>query len=499
MQKVIEATIKKAAPSFVLIGLLILAYKFIIVGNFILPLAIIAGMFAIVGAIVILPKPRPFFTFVFILNYYIYAIQRYYVSGIKVGITMLALIILGFILTILYNWLNKVSYKNLNNLMIYAYLLLLAEYILHLFRATGVLKPWTIWTLVIVFMPLASAFFTQVFFPKEKYLRYMLIIWGILSVTGAIKGWYQRSIGFNSAELAWLWGGAYRTHFLITGVRYFSFFTDAANFGTSMAMTAVTYGICFLYEKKVLIRLFYLGVFLSGVYGLLISGTRSAFAVPGAAAIVFIICSKNAKLMVVSLLLLIGSYSFLKYTNIGEENRFISRTRTIVNYDKDASFQVRMINQRALRKIMVDYPFGVGVGLSSSRSLEYGFKFPTAPYATDSWFVMIWQDTGIVGLYYYLGIIAIVLIGGINIVLYKIRDPEVRGYMVAMVCLFAGAMAGGYSNEVLSYPNGMLCYTCLAYVYIATVIDKEVLERKRRNEAFKYFGLSWKLGNLEIL
>lgn len=499
MQKLIQSTIRQATPAIILVVLLLIAYKFIIVGNFVLPLGLIGIIGAVICAIAVLPRPRIFLVLLYIINYYIYAIQRYYVHGLKVGVAMLALIIFGFVLTILYNWTNKLSFKNLNNIMIYGYLALLAEYFVHLFRYSGVLKAWIIWTLVIVFLPLASAFFIHVFFAKEKYLRYMLIIWGILSVTGAIKGWYQRSHGFDPTELTWLWGGAYKTHFLRTGVRYFSFFTDAANYGTSMAMTAVAYGICFLYEKKILIKLFYLGVFLAGMYGLLISGTRSAFAVPGAAALVFIISSKNSKLIIASVLLLIGSYSFLKYTDIGESNRFVSRTRTIVHYDEDASFQVRMINQRAVKKVMRDYPFGVGVGMSASRCLEYGFHFPTAPYATDSWFVMVWQDTGIVGLCYYLIIIVVVLIGGMYITIFKIKDPVIKGYMMAMLCTFAGAMAGGYSNEVLSYPNGILCYSCLAFVYIGTIIDKEVLERKRHNMPFKYFGLSWKYGELEIL
>lgn len=476
-----------------------ITYKFFIVGNFILPVSLIALVVVIACALVILPRPRIFLVGIFILNYYIYAIQRYAIPSIKIGITMLALIILGLILTALYNNIKALSFRNLNNIMTYAYIVLFAEYFVHLFRSSGIIKPWLIWTLVIVFLPLASIFFVQVFFAKEKYFRYMLIIWGILSLTGAIKGWYQRSVGFDSQELAFLWGGAYHTHFLITGVRYFSFFTDAANYGTSMALTAVAYGTCFIFEKKILIRLFYLGVFLGGMYGLLISGTRSAFAVPAAAAIVFIISSKNIKLIAISLLLLCGTYSFLKYTNIGENNRFVRRTRTIVHYDKDASFQVRMINQRALKKIMKDYPYGVGVGMSAGRCLEYGFRFPTARYPTDSWFVMIWQDTGIFGLFYYLTIIAIVLICAIYIVMTKIRDPEIKGYMISMTCVYAGAMAGGYSNEVLSYPNGIICYTCLAFVYIATVIDKEVLERKHKNKPFKYFGLSWKFGNLEIL
>ena len=44
----------------------------------------------------------------------------------------------------------------------------------------------------------------------------------------------QKYIGFDSFETKWLNEGGATTHIIWSGVRYFSFFTDASNMGANM-------------------------------------------------------------------------------------------------------------------------------------------------------------------------------------------------------------------------------------------------------------------------
>ena len=55
-----------------------------------------------------------------------------------------------------------------------------------------------------------------------------------MTLLAAAKGYWQKNKGFDSTELSWLWAYGARTHFIHSGIRYFSFFTDAGLFGASM-------------------------------------------------------------------------------------------------------------------------------------------------------------------------------------------------------------------------------------------------------------------------
>lgn len=122
-----------------------------------------------------------------------------------------------------------------------------------------------------------------------------LILWGIMTLLAAAKGYWQKNKGFDSTELSWLWAYGARTHFIHSGIRYFSFFTDAGLFGASMGLSCTVFTLTFFYTKNLFLRLFYLIVGMAGFYGLLISGTRSAIAVPIAGLGSFCSCLKVGK------------------------------------------------------------------------------------------------------------------------------------------------------------------------------------------------------------
>ena len=140
----------------------------------------------------------------------------------------------------------------------------------------------------------------------------------ILRPWAAAKGYWQKNKGFDSTELAWLWAYGARTHFIHSGIRYFSFFTDAAIFGSTMGLSCTTFFLSALYSKNRYLKLFYFVVSMAGFYGLLIAGTRAAIAIPIAGLGVFLFLSKNWKIGMLSFLLLVGGVGMLKYTKIGE-------------------------------------------------------------------------------------------------------------------------------------------------------------------------------------
>ena len=93
---------------------------------------------------------------------------------------------------------------------------------------------------------------------------------------------------------------------------------------------------------------------------MLISGTRSALAVPFAGYALFIVMSRRVKIILTGAVLLLGVFLFLNYTTIGQGNAVIRRARSAFNL-QDKSFVLRMENQAKLRTIMRDKPFGLSL------------------------------------------------------------------------------------------------------------------------------------------
>ena len=210
-------------------------------------------------------------------------ISRY--INIPIPISVIFDIVFGFIfVTVLFrNLANKGDYKNIFNLYFAFMLVWFAYCFINVGNhATGTIH-FTAWlgnVRVISLYALVTSVIIAISAKNYKFIHWFLILWGILTLLASAKGYWQKNQGFDNAEWIWLMAGGYRTHLIHTGVRYFSFFTDAANYGCGMGLSLVTFFLSFFYVKNKYLKVFYLIVAAAGGYGLLISGTRASMAVP---------------------------------------------------------------------------------------------------------------------------------------------------------------------------------------------------------------------------
>ncbi len=320
-----------------------------------------------------------------------------------------------------------------------------------------------------------------VLFNKQKDLELFFIVWGVMSVLGTLKGVMQYTMGVDPFEQAWLNQGSYKTHILFGKLRVFSFYSDAGQFGAAQGHTGVVFGILALFRKaaSTKLRAFYLTVALMGLFGLLISGTRGAIAVPAMGGIMFLILRKNIKLLIVGAVLGIGVYVFFAHTTLLQSNSEVRRMRTAFD-PNDASLQVRLANQRKLKSYLASRPIGGGVGATGNWGKRFTPNTFLANTATDSWYVMIWADTGIVGLYYYLFMIFYILITGAYNVMFRIKDDDEKIMITALTCGFAGIMLASYGNGVFGQmPTGILMYLSMVFMFSSSRWAKENnLEKK---------------------
>lgn len=469
-----------------------LIYMGLLVGCFICCLLILKAGYAI-GAIVacmpfiliatyyIFQKPVILFVVFLLINYLIMGINRY--NLIPVPITSVIDSTLGLLMIAI---LFKSSYERSScKLSLNAFTGVSLVWFIYCFtqilnNTTGAINiaAWYQGVRGMAIYPLVAAFMIPLVMKRFRDIRWFMLLWAFLTLLGAFKGYWQRNHGFDSYELAWILGPGARTHLIHTGIRYFSIYTDASCFGAAMGMSMVVFGIGVLYTKNKWLKALYLITSIAGAYGMIISGTRGSLVVPFAGITLFVLISRNWKMVVGSLFFVVVSLIFLKMTDIGNDNMFIRRMRSAFDLN-DPSLQTRLINRENLSKDMQNLPVGVGIGVSRENISSSNYYYDAATTPPDSWYVTIWTRTGIVGLYIYLGVLAFTIIYGSYILMFRIKNKELKGILSGMLCGAFGVMIAAYGSDCYAqFPNGFLIYACQTLVIIAPHLDKKMSEEK---------------------
>ncbi len=317
---------------------------------------------------------------------------------------------------------------------------------------------------------------TFVVFNKYRDLNLILKLWLIFSILGIAKGLQQLYIGMDYAEQAWLDHGGALTHIIWSGLRVFSFYTDAGQFGATIAHSGVVFAIIGIGEQNRRRKIGYLIVAALCFYGMSISGTRGAMAVPAGGFFLFLLLTKNWKLFLISGFFMVLAFGFFNYTNIGNGNAQIRRMRS--SFDKnDPSLKTRIENQARLKVYMADKPFGCGLGTTGSFGSQYTPYLFVSQVPTDSWFVAIWVEQGEVGLTLHIFILAYCLLRGVWIVLTKIKDRKLYYQTSGLLCGYLGIVGASYGNTVFGQmPTSIITYMSLAFIFMAPQYQKEIDE-----------------------
>ena len=420
----------------------------------------------------------------FAVNYFIMALTRY-AHDLPFGLILDALIFYNILIISLQAMMHRIEWKRASSGLTVVAAIWVAYCTLEVVNPESVsVAGWFSSVRSVAFYFFFITVLTQLTMSEYKYLKYMLIIWSVLTLVAVAKACIQKFIGFNAAENYWLFVlGGRSTHIIRSGVRYFSFFSDAANFGASMGLSMVVFSISALYYRNPWIKTYLLLVAAAACYGMLISGTRSALAVPFIGYTAFIMMSRNIKVIVAGILLVLAAFVFLKFTTIGQGNAIVRRARSAFN-TQDASFQVRLENQAKLRELMRDKPFGAGLGHGGGKAKTFAPDAPLSQIPTDSWFVMIWVETGVVGILLHIGILLYILGRGAYLVIFKLRNVQLRGFTAALTAGISGIVVMAYANEVLGQiPTGAILYMCMGFIFLAPRFDRELTRKEILDKA----------------
>jgi O-antigen ligase len=139
--------------------------------------------------------------------------------------------------------------------------------------------------------------------------------------------------------------------------------------------------------------------------------------------------------------------------------------RTAVHLTEDPSFQVRLQNQKILKSYMADKPFGAGIGTSEYWGKKFSPNTFLANIATDSLYVKIWVETGIIGLFIWLVLILWIIFRGAYLI-NKIKDKQYKIQLISLWAGLIGIFVANYGNSVMTqFPTLVISYLSIGYIF----------------------------------
>ncbi len=166
----------------------------------------------------------------FVVNYFIMTLTRY-AYDLPFGMILDALIFYNFLIITLQALMRPIEWKRASSGLTVVAAIWMAYCILEIVNPESVsVAGWFSSVRSIAFYFFFIVVLTQLTMTEYKYLKYMLAVWSVLTLIAVGKACMQKFFGFNAAENYWLFVlGGRSTHIIHSGVRYFSFFSDAAN------------------------------------------------------------------------------------------------------------------------------------------------------------------------------------------------------------------------------------------------------------------------------
>lgn len=458
------------------LALVLLTYAFIL-QKWILACVIISMPLGLLLFFYSIQYPLISFTLYASITYFFGAIVRYTkIDGISIIIDILLLYTL---LSVIFNAISerklKTTFSNAFNALTIGYFAWMLFAFIQLLNPQAPVEDFFIssrsWVLGTPLLYLLASLLLD----SRKKLQTTLIILGCFTIIVFLKLLWQKYKWFDAAETAWLLEGNWRTHLLRTGIRYFSLFSDAGNFGAIMGMTSLVYGITVFYTSQKVLRIFYLIICLMGIIGLLMSGTRGAIIVPLGGLVLYCLISRNIKVMVISAVLGVAIFSFFTFTNIGDGNSMIRRMRTAFRPTEDASFNVRLENQKIIADYLKEHPLGAGIGGIITTTVFQEDQYNDLRVPPDSFYVDIWSQTGFWGLSLYIFIFAVVFLRSCYIIMFKIRDKQLRNILAALLCGLFGLFLNGYVGRSMGFmPGTSLIAFFFAFILNGPYMDKQI-------------------------
>lgn len=384
-----------------------------------------------------------------------------------------ALLLIGFVLKLKYEK-HTGLLKNPISIMI---LIWIAYNLIEIANPAAESRLAWIFTVRTVAIVMLTYFIFMYHIKSVSFIRFILKMWIALSVFATIYTFKQEYFDFFPFEKTWLANdpGTAALYFIAGRWRKFSIFSDPVSASYNMVVSSLLcitllFGPIKPYKKIILgsLSIFFM-------VAMLYSGTRGAFVLIPAGLTLLFILKLNFKTI---LFALIVGFIFAFLIKVPTSNGVLYRFQTAFRPSKDASFNVREANQKRIQPYIQSHPIGGGLGSTGVWGHRFSPNSYLASFPPDSGYVRVAVEMGWIGLLLFCSLLFVVVKTGIKNY-FKIKDPELKIYCLAMIVIVFALNIGNFPQEALvQYPINIYFYLAIALINITLRLDI----MKRENE-----------------
>lgn len=305
-----------------------------------------------------------------------------------------------------------------------------------------------------------------------QLVRILLYSWLFLAFLAALYAFKQEYIGFSVKEAQYIHDNpdVIDLLFIDGHWRKFSFLSDPVAFSYNMVISFIL-AVCMLGSTKKFWGKVLLFV-LAGAYvwAMTFSGTRGAYVLIPAALVLYTVLNFNKYAFIGSL---IGAVVLVVLIFMPTSNSTLFRFQSAFRPAQDASFLLRKKNQEKIKPYILTHPMGGGLGATGVWGQRFAPKSFLASFPPDSGYVRVAVEMGSIGLLLFCCLMFAMLRKAINNY-FRIRDPELKSYCLAMALILFVMNIGNYPQEALvQFPNSVYFYLVAALAGVTLQLDQQ--------------------------
>ena len=305
-----------------------------------------------------------------------------------------------------------------------------------------------------------------------KMLRSIVNVWLVFTFLAALYAIKQEYWGFFDFEQKALDADPRLQSLLfIDGHwRKSSIFADPVSFSYNMVVSSI---ICVVLAftarsmaRKVMLSL--LAVLCLNV--MLYSGTRAAYVLFPAAMFLFAVLKLNKQILIFSVIFFM---LFVVLVKLPTSNSNLRRFQSAFTPNDDASYNVRKQNQKLIQPFIQRHPIGGGLGSTGASGVRFSDGTFLSRFPPDSGYVRAAVELGWIGLALLCTLTFFAIKTGIDNY-FRIIDPELKNYCLAMTLILFAIAVGNFPQEgILQFPLNVYFYLVIALINVTMRLDLE--------------------------
>ncbi len=281
-------------------------------------------------------------------------------------------------------------------------------------------------------------------------------LWIGLVTMVALYGLWQWGTGPGDREFAWIMADPERFDLLFngSGYRVFSVFSDPTAFGLLCGITATMTAILgWRSGASLQQKLLTAAVVLVMVLATLATESRIAILLPVAGLLFYTLLSLRREALILSSVLLAIWVGIL---TIPVDHAVWQRAQKIADPTNSVGAEIRDQNQSWVQPFILDHPIGAGLGKTGLLGQRFAPDVWLSQFPPDSAYVRTALETGYIGLFLYLAMMASILVVGIR-GMFRAGSPRVKVLYQAWLTFAFLVVIANYTQQVTTQlPIGLL-------------------------------------------